>query len=74
LPVTYMLGSAARGLLYIARHGWRRDANPETVFTNELAVWDVTGFMYGKYLTRGSKRSAGPPPASSSRPTGGTPA
>ncbi|MEP6915407.1 MAG: glycosyltransferase [Acidobacteriota bacterium] len=62
----YMFGMAARSVLYMIRSGWRRDANPETVFTNELAVWDLMGFMYGKYF------HAAPAPAAPA-PAKGTP-
>jgi glycosyltransferase involved in cell wall biosynthesis len=64
----YMFGTAARSLLYIARHGWRRDASPEAIFTHELALWDLLGFMYGKYFNRAPtpSKAAAPSPAPAS--------
>jgi GT2 family glycosyltransferase len=48
----YMIGNAARGLLYIVRHAWRRGRDSEQVFTHELPIWDLAGFVYGKCFRR----------------------
>jgi len=46
----YMVGIAVRGILDSARRILRPD--PTLTFDNELAVWDVLGFFYGKHLYR----------------------
>jgi GT2 family glycosyltransferase len=72
-PVTYLLGvprhmfgTAARALIFIVTRGWRRDANPEEVFTSELSLWDLMGFIYGRYFRGAHKKpntpAISPPP------------
>lgn len=46
----YMVGMAARGILDTARRILRSE--PARRFHNELAVWDVVGFFFGKHLYR----------------------
>lgn len=46
----YMVGIALRGILDTVRRIRRREA--VRTFHNELAVWDVLGFFYGKHLYR----------------------
>jgi hypothetical protein len=46
----YMVGIAVRGILDSARRILRPE--PTLTFDNELAVWDVLGFFYGKHLYR----------------------
>jgi hypothetical protein len=59
----YLFGTAARSLLSFIRSGWRRDGDPEKIFTSELPLWDLAGFIYGKYFLRTSKPAAAPAPA-----------
>lgn len=58
-PVAYMAGvprwlygKAARALVRMAREGLRRGGDPARVFSNELPVWDLAGFFYGKHFAR----------------------
>jgi len=44
----YMVGIAVRGVLDTARR--LLHAEPARTFDNELALWDVAGFFYGKHL------------------------
>jgi hypothetical protein len=67
----YMFGTAARSLLFIVSRGWRADANPEKVFTSELSLWDLMGFMYGKYFRPAPKASTTPAPSSPPAAAGG---
>lgn len=57
----YLFGTAARSVLFLVTRGWRRDANPEEVFTSELSLWDLTGFMYGRYFRRAPNKPNTPP-------------
>jgi len=59
----YLFGSAAQSLLSIARTAWRRDRDPEHVFTAELRLWDLLGFMFGKFFRSGAKTIAVTAPA-----------
>ena len=44
----YMVGLAVRGTIETAR-SLGRGAEPARTFANELAWWDLAGFVYGKY-------------------------
>jgi glycosyltransferase involved in cell wall biosynthesis len=46
----YLYGQAARGGLRFGKDVLRRDGNPAQKFSNELAVWNLAGFFYGKHL------------------------
>jgi len=45
----YMFGSALRGTFNSRRPGFNR-RNPAQAFKNELAWWDLAGFVYGKFF------------------------
>jgi len=45
----YLVGAASRGLLHWTMAPLRRAAASQT-FSNELAVWDLAGFFYGKHF------------------------
>lgn len=47
----YKVGAAVRGSLDTLRRIFGRWA-PDQAFSNELAWWDLVGFMYGKHLFR----------------------
>ena len=47
----YMIGSAVRGTIDAPRAVFRR-GEPARTFKNELAWWDLAGFLYGKHLLR----------------------
>lgn len=44
----YMIGTAVRGTIETVR-SLGRGAEPARTFANELAWWDLAGFVYGKY-------------------------
>jgi glucosyl-dolichyl phosphate glucuronosyltransferase len=48
----HIYGSAARSMLRIGRTLLNGDRNPAQNFTDELAVWDLAGFFYGKHFYR----------------------
>ncbi len=48
----YLYGQAARGLLRLTRAAVSRNRNPAESFSDELAVWDLAGFFYGKHFYR----------------------
>jgi glucosyl-dolichyl phosphate glucuronosyltransferase len=50
----YMIGKALRGTLDTLR-AWAGPADPSRTFTNELAWWDLAGFVYGKHLRRDAR-------------------
>ncbi len=57
-PVTYLfglprhrIGRAARGLLSIPAHRVRKGGKGQA-FADELALWDLLGFVYGKHFAR----------------------
>jgi glycosyltransferase involved in cell wall biosynthesis len=57
----YMVGDAARGILRLLS---RRDVRrPDEAFADELALWDLAGYLYGTWLHRG-RRMPTPVPAS----------
>jgi glycosyltransferase involved in cell wall biosynthesis len=77
-PVTYLLGvpryifgSALRGTFNSLRPGFNR-GNPAQAFKNELAWWDLAGFVYGKFFFRqpGAMSSATQPAAKDAGYTG----
>ncbi len=49
----YLVGTAVRAVADTVRRIARRD--PARKFHNELALWDVVGFFYGKHLYRASR-------------------
>jgi glycosyltransferase involved in cell wall biosynthesis len=54
----YMFGTAARALMQLVASGWRRGEDPERIFTSELALWDLMGFICGKvYRATGVPRT-----------------
>ena len=48
----WLYGQAARGALRTARAAIRKGPNPAQVFSDELALWDLAGFFYGKHFYR----------------------
>ena len=48
----YLYGDAARGLAAIARSAFSKTKDPAARFSNELPLWDLVGFFYGKHLYR----------------------
>lgn len=48
----WLYGKAARSVLRMARERLRRGGDPARVFSNELPVWDLAGFFYGKHFER----------------------
>ncbi|MEN3336229.1 MAG: glucosyl-dolichyl phosphate glucuronosyltransferase [Blastocatellia bacterium] len=47
-----LYGDAARSLLRIGARTVKRRREPAAHFSDELAVWDLAGFFYGKHLYR----------------------
>lgn len=48
----YLYGSAARALLRKGRTILARGQDPAQRFSDELAIWDLAGFFYGKHFYR----------------------
>jgi glycosyltransferase involved in cell wall biosynthesis len=48
----YLYGEAARGLLRMLREPFSSRRDPASRFANELAVWDLAGFFFGKHFYR----------------------
>jgi hypothetical protein len=48
----WLYGAAARGLVRIGARTVKRRREPAAHFSDELAVWDLAGFFYGKHLYR----------------------
>jgi glucosyl-dolichyl phosphate glucuronosyltransferase len=48
----WLYGKAARGALRIARATLSLNRNPAQTFSDELALWDLAGFFYGKHFYR----------------------
>ena len=46
----WLYGKAARGALRIVRTTLSLNRNPAQAFSDELAVWDLIGFFYGKHF------------------------
>ena len=46
----YLYGRAARGLLRLSKGAFSRSRDLAQSFSDELAVWDLAGFFYGKHL------------------------
>lgn len=53
----YLYGDAARGLWGNVSTFLRRTRNPAERFANELATWDLIGFLYGKHFYRSRFKS-----------------
>ena len=54
----YLFGDAARGVLTLARAAGQRALDSEHAFSSELRLWDLAGFLYGKYFVRPPRRAA----------------
>jgi hypothetical protein len=48
----WLYGEAARSLARIGTRTVKRRREPAAHFSDELAVWDLAGFFYGKHLYR----------------------
>ena len=48
----WLYGEAGRGLLRFGERSVRRRREPSESFCDELAVWDLVGFFYGRHLYR----------------------
>jgi glycosyltransferase involved in cell wall biosynthesis len=48
----YLFGNAGRGIVNVARALCSRRRDPERIFSSELSLWDLAGFVYGKYFVR----------------------
>jgi glycosyltransferase involved in cell wall biosynthesis len=48
----WLYGQAARGALRVARAAIDSTLNPAQTFSDELALWDLAGFFYGKHFYR----------------------
>ena len=46
----WLYGAAARSTLRMAKRTIRRTAEPAEHFSDELAVWDLAGFFYGRHF------------------------
>ncbi len=46
----YLYGRAARGVLRLTKDVVRRSRKPSERFSDELGVWDLVGFFYGKHF------------------------
>jgi glycosyltransferase involved in cell wall biosynthesis len=53
----YMIGTAMRGMFDTVRRLFRRE-DAARRFTNELALWDLAGFVYGRHWNRSRNGSA----------------
>ena len=47
----YRIGRALRNLLALPKH-WLSNRNKGLAFADELAIWDLLGFLYGKHFAR----------------------
>lgn len=54
----WLYGRAARGALAKARGALSRGPDPARNFSDELAVWDLAGFFYGRHFYRLLQRRA----------------
>jgi hypothetical protein len=48
----YLFGAAARSAAAALYYAWRREIDPEQIFTYELQLWDLLGFLCGRHLSR----------------------
>ena len=48
----YLFGAAIRGLQGLTTAGLRAGTDSSKNFSNELAIWDLMGFFYGKHFYR----------------------
>lgn len=48
----YLFGDIARGVRGLVRGILGTSQDPSEAFGNELAIWDATGFLYGKHFYR----------------------
>lgn len=46
----WLYGRAGRGLIEMGRAARGRGKDPARAFSNELALWDLAGFFYGKHF------------------------
>jgi hypothetical protein len=59
-----LIGRAIRGVGQLGRRLVIRTKDPAAIFSDELALWDLAGFTYGRYLysqTPAQRASAAPP-------------
>src|SRR5262249_6262683 len=49
----YLFGNVGRAGLNLTRALCSRRRDPERIFSNELPLWDLAGFVYGKWFARG---------------------
>lgn len=50
----YLFGAASRGLLRWTMAPLRAGVDSSRAFSNELAIWDLAGFFYGKHFYKAS--------------------
>ena len=50
----YLFGAASRGLLRWTTAPLRAGVDSSRTFSNELAIWDLAGFFYGKHFYKAS--------------------
>jgi hypothetical protein len=48
----WLYGEAARGMLRMGKRVIKRSIEPAQHFSDELAVWDLAGFFYGRHFYR----------------------
>jgi glycosyltransferase involved in cell wall biosynthesis len=48
----YLFGTGARAIVTLARAACSRRRDPERLFSNELPLWDLAGFVYGRYFVK----------------------
>src|ERR1044071_9778982 len=46
----WLYGEAARGALRMSKRAIKRSIEPAEHFSDELAIWDLAGFFYGKHF------------------------
>jgi glucosyl-dolichyl phosphate glucuronosyltransferase len=51
----WLYGEAARGALRMASRAVKRSVDPARHFSDELAVWDLAGFFYGRHFYKAAR-------------------
>jgi cellulose synthase/poly-beta-1,6-N-acetylglucosamine synthase-like glycosyltransferase len=51
----WLYGEAARGALRMASRTIKRQIEPDRHFSDELAVWDLAGFFYGRHFYKAAR-------------------
>ena len=46
----WLYGEAARSALRMSKRAIKRSIEPAEHFSDELAIWDLAGFFYGKHF------------------------